>query len=285
MKLLESAPIAKKFLQEFRKESAELIDKGITPHLAVVLIGDNPDSLRYIDIKTKRAKECGITVSLYHMEDTTPEKEIFDVLNFLSADDEVHGIIVQLPVPGFKDPKKMEELFSHIAIAKDVDGLRGKWKKQHYSGTGLTSLRAGFDHALPPMVAAVCILLDHYHIELKNKKIVIVGRGVLVGQPLETFLKKDQKLQVTVVDDKTDKILDITTKADILITGTGSKDLITHQWVKPGVVVLDCAADVHRDSVDQVAQAVAPSMGGLGQLTVSWLLFNTLRAAVNQSNK
>lgn len=283
MKLLESAPIVKKFLLEFRKESADLIDRGVTPHLAVVLIGDDPDSLRYIDIKTKRAKECGITVSLYHMEDTTPEQDIFNVLDFLSADDEVHGIIVQLPVPGFNEPKKMEELLSHIAVQKDVDGLRGEWKKQHYSGTSLVALRAGFEYALPPMVAAVCILLDHYKISLADKNIVIVGKGVLVGQPLEFFLKDSQKLQVTTVDEKTDKILEITTAADILITGTGNKDLITYQWVKPGAVVLDCAADVHRDSVDQIVQAVAPATGGLGPLTVTWLLFNTLRAAVNQS--
>ena len=128
------------------------------------------------------------------------------------------------------------------------------------------------------MVAAVCLLLSHYKISLNDKRIVIVGKGILVGQPLVTFF---QKLGYTVesVDEETEHILTITKQADILIAGTGSPDLITFQWVKAGAVVLDCAHDVHRDSVDQIAGAVAPATGGLGPLTVAWLLHNTIRAA------
>jgi len=176
----------------------------------------------------------------------------------------------------------MNELFQHIAPEKDVDGLRGDWRQQHYSSTSALSLKARLPLALPPMVAAVCLLLDYYKIQLENQKIVVVGKGMLVGQPLEAFLKNDQKLDVTLVDEETDDILAITSAADVLISGTGSKDLITYQWVKEGAVVLDCAQDVHRDSVDQVAAAVAPSVGGLGPLTVTWLLFNTVQAAGQQ---
>jgi methylenetetrahydrofolate dehydrogenase (NADP+)/methenyltetrahydrofolate cyclohydrolase len=283
MKLLESSPIVSSLFQELCTMSSEIIDRGVSPHLAVVLVGSHPDSLKYIDIKTKKAKECGIIVSVYHMEDDTDRKEIAAALDFLSNDDDVHGIIVQLPLPGNPKQEELEELFSHIAPEKDVDGLRGEWRSQHYAAPTAVALHAGLPHALPPMVAAVCLLLDFYNIALTDKKIVIVGRGMLVGQPLEAFLKGDQKLDVQVVDEETPDILTITQSADILIGGTGSPNLITYQWVKAGAVVLDCAQDVHRDSVDQVAGAVAPAVGGLGPLTVSWLLFNTLRAAAQQS--
>ena len=279
MKLLESAPIVATLFQEMRITSAELIDRGINPHLGVVLVGNHPDSLKYIDIKTKKAKECGILVSVYHIEEDAPRQEILDALDYLSSDDEVHGIILQLPLPGEISQSELEAIFSHIASEKDVDGLRGDWRSQHYDGTGAVAMRAGFDHALPPMVAAVCLLLDHYKISLVDQRIVVVGKGMLVGQPLEAFLKNDQKLDVTLVDEETDNILSIAQSADILIGGTGSSNLITYQWVKEGATVLDCAQDIHRDSVDQVAGAIAPAVGGLGPLTVSWLLFNTLRAA------
>jgi methylenetetrahydrofolate dehydrogenase (NADP+)/methenyltetrahydrofolate cyclohydrolase len=284
MKLLKSAPIVDALAKELRTEVVSLVDRGINPHLAVILVGNHPESLRYIGIKTRKAKEAGITVSLYHLEEDAPDSEIISVLDFLSNDEEIHGIIVQLPLPKKRSPAKLQEIFSHVRSEKDVDGLRGEWRAQHYSGATAVALRAGLQHALPPMVAAVCLLLDYYNITLADKKIVIVGRGMLVGQPLEALLKDDLHLDVTVVDEETENILAITQSADILIAGTGQPDLITYQWIKEGAVVLDCSQDVHRDSVDQVASAVAPSVGGLGPLTVSWLLFNTLRATVQQTS-
>jgi|GEM_PF-1050535 len=279
MKLLESAPIVNILAEEIRVKTVALVDRGIDPHLAVVLVGTHPESLKYIDIKTRKAKECGIIVSVYSIEEDAPREEIVSTIDFLSADPEVHGLIVQLPLPGNWTQVELDELFQHIAPEKDVDGLRGDWRKQHYAGTSAAALREGAPFALPPMVAAVCLLLDYYKIDLTNKNIVVIGKGMLVGQPLESFLKGDQKLKVTLVDEETNDILAITSAADILISGTGSKDLVTYQWVKEGAVVLDCAQDVHRDSVDQVASAVAPSVGGLGPLTVSWLLYNTVQAA------
>ena len=145
---------------------------------------------------------------------------------------------------------------------------------------GLLAYKAAF---LPPMIGAVVSLLDHYAISLADKKIVIVGKGRLVGEPLSTYFKA-AGLDVESVDETTERILDVTKTADILITGTGEKDLITYQWVKEGAVVVDCAQDLHRDSVEQVASAVTPEIGGVGPLTVNWLLTNLITAAELQED-
>lgn len=284
MKLLESAPIAEAMTQELRQQSAELIDAGINPHLAVVLVGNDPDSLGYIDIKTKKSKSLGVIVSVYHLEEQEPRERIEETLDFLSKDQEVHGIIVQLPLPGNWSREEMATLFAHIAPEKDVDGLRGDWEQQEYANTSLAEIMKPRPHALPPMVASICSLLDYYQIPLANQRVVIVGYGVLVGQPYSAMLAKtNQNYQV--VDEDTDNILAITKEADIIVAATGVPNLITYQWVKEGAVVLDCSRDVHRDSVDQVAGAVAPAQGGLGPLTVMWLIRNTIQAAKRQTGR
>lgn len=282
MKELISAPISANLFEEIRHQAGLLRDEtNQHAHLAVILVGNHPDSLRYIETKTKRGKEAGIEVSLYHLEEGVSQEEITHTLDFLSSDQEVHGIIVQLPLPGKRSHEELAEIFTHIAAAKDVDGLRGEWQQQNYTGLSEEEMDAAGPLFLPPMVAAICLMLSHYQIDPKGKKTVIVGNGVLVGRPLNSYFSK-LGYDVQVVTRSTDHILDIAKQADILVGGAGSKDLITYQWVKEGAVVLDCAQDVHRQSVDQLASAVAPAIGGLGPLTVSWLLHNTLRAARQQ---
>lgn len=278
MKLLESKQIIGDIYHRLKHESAHIIDGGTTPHLAVVLVGEDPDSLRYIDIKTKRGKEVGVTVSVYHLEEDATKEEIKETVSFLGGDDDVHAIIVQLPLPGNWTEQEQQELFNLIPPAKDVDGLRGDWESQSYQGMTRAELEQPHAYFLPPMVASVCLLLEKYKLTPADKKTIIVGRGKLVGQPLEAFFKK-LNYEVLAVDEETDDILSKTIEADILISGTGSENLITYQWVKPDAIVLDCANDVHRDSVDQVAGYVAPSTGGLGPITVAWLLRNTVTAA------
>lgn len=267
-----------------RKEAARLVDSGVSPHLAVVLIGDNEASLTYIDVKTKRGKENGVIVSVYHVEDSAPKQEAYQLVNYLAEDPEVHGIIIQLPLPKNWSENELDELLAAIPASKDVDGLRGTWKEQAYQGTSLENLNQPLSSYLPPMVAAVCLLLDSYGITLEEKRIVLVGKGRLVGTPVQEFFEK-MHLHVVSVDDETEGILGITTQADVLISGTGVDNLITHEWVKPGAIVLDCSSDVHRDSVDQVASYVSPAKGGLGPITVAWLLRNVVSAASQQYRK
>ena len=278
MQTLLSQPVVTILKERTKATVTRLLAKDIEPHLAVILVGEDPSSLKYITIKSRVAKEVGIIVSLYHLEEESSPEQIAETLTFLSKDPEVHGIIVQLPLPEHIPADKIDWLLNQIDPLKDVDGLRGDWKQQEYAGHGLVDLARPQPYSLPPMVASVLSLLDHYQIELANKKVVLVGKGRLVGQPLEDFFKK-QKITVQSVDEETEDILHITVSADVLVAGTGQPDLVTYQWVKEGAVVIDCDRDVHSDSVSQIAAALAPSTGGVGPLTVAWLLHNTAEAA------
>jgi methylenetetrahydrofolate dehydrogenase (NADP+) / methenyltetrahydrofolate cyclohydrolase len=280
MKSLTSTPFIDQLHHKLKQRAAALIDRGAEPHVAVVLVGDDPQSLTYTDIKSKRAKEDGIILSLYHIEADKQVDEVADVLKFLANDSEIQGIVLQLPLPDRFSAEQLERLIALIPEAKDVDGLAGDWKRFTYSSTEAALLAQPQGAAMPPMVLSVLSLLNHYNIDPTGQKIVIVGRGRLVGAPLEAFFQK-LNLDVSSVDEHTDHILEIAQEADILISGTGQENLITYQWVKPGAVVIDCANDVHTDSVSQVAGALSPAKGGVGPLTVAWLLNNVLNAAEN----
>jgi len=278
MQTLLSQPVVADLHARIKQRASELIDRGVEPHLAVVLVGEDPSSVKYVGIKSRVAKELGIIVSLYHLEESSSFEEIEKTLTYLSNDPEVHGVIVQLPLPEHITPAQVDKLLKVITPEKDVDGLRGDWKKLHYSGYTLKALLEPQRLALPPMVGSVLSLLDYYNIDLAHKHVVVVGKGRLVGQPLEEYLSK-VGVEVQAVTEETPNILTITQSADILIVGVGEPDLVTYQWIKEGAVVVDCNADVHLDSVSQVASAIAPPVGGVGPLTVSWLLYNTVQAA------
>jgi methylenetetrahydrofolate dehydrogenase (NADP+)/methenyltetrahydrofolate cyclohydrolase len=284
MQSLLSTTLVKELHEHTKLAVAKLVDAGIDPHLAVVLVGEEPASVKYVSIKDRVAKELGVIVSLYHLEDDTSVDKIAETLTFLSADPEVHGIILQLPLPGHISQEQVDTLLQTIAPEKDVDGLRGDWKKLTYSGTSIQALLTPQSWALPPMVSSVLSLLDNYNISVTDKKVVLVGRGRLVGQPLEEYLSK-LGVDVKAVDEETVGILDIAKEADILIVAAGQPDLVTYQWVKDGAVVVDCNQDVHVDSVSQIASALAPAVGGVGPLTVAWLLHNTVQAAAQEGKR
>jgi len=286
MQVLQSRQLVEKIQTEIKRDAVDLIDRGIDPQLAIVMVGNNPASARYVGIKSERGKELGIICSLYHMEEGTTYEEIEATLKYLALDEEIHGIILQLPLPANFTREQTNRLIAAIPAEKDVDGLRGSWKtdalaKEPYS---LETMLSDHVHSLPPMVMSVLSLLDFYGITFANKQVVLVGKGRLVGEPLETYLKKSGA-KVVSVDEETRNILKTTQTADILISGTGQDDLITYQWVKEGAVVVDCARDVHRDSVDQVASAVGPATGGVGPLTVAWLLHNLIQACSHSVTK
>lgn len=284
MKLLLSKPLVEELSLTLKTGAAQLIDDGIEPHLAVVLVGAHPDSLRYISIKTQVAKEVGVIVSLYHLEETASYEEIEQTISYLNEDAEVHGIILQLPLPEQFTLEQTDKLLCSIVPEKDVDGLGGYWQKEQWNALTTKQLLQPQPKLLPPMVGAVVSLLDHYGLSASGKKIVLVGKGRLVGGPLLSYFESCG-LDVTAVDEETENILDITSQADLLISGTGEPNLITYQWVNPGSIVIDCAEDVHEDSVGQVAEALAPARGGVGPLTVIWLLHNTIQAALNASRR
>jgi methylenetetrahydrofolate dehydrogenase (NADP+)/methenyltetrahydrofolate cyclohydrolase len=187
-----------------------------------------------------------------------------------------------LPLPPQFTADDLDALLLLIPAVKDVDGLRGDWQSQQYTNYSTVQLQEIRQFALPPMVLSVVSLLNSYDISLDDKQVVVVGKGRLVGKPLTLFFEK-VGVTISAVDEHTENILDQTTEADVLITGTGQANLVTYQWIKPEAIVIDCARDVHHDSVDQIAKAISPAIGGIGPLTVFWLLFNVYQAASNQS--
>ena len=281
MKHLLSKELVASINLETRKLVAEAVDAGVDPQLGVIMVGAHPASVRYVGIKSRQAKENGIILSLYQMDDDVSFEQIEEAVRFLDADTDVHGLIIQLPLPERFTAQQTDHLIGLISPAKDVDGLRGDWKTLAYTKYGLESLLAPAPLALPPMVESVTSLLDYYEIDLAGKRIVLVGEGRLVGSPLRSYLEA-LGMDVVTVDEETEKIFDVTRTADILIAGTGQDELITYEWIKEGAVVIDCAADIHTDSVEQVASAVAPSRGGVGPLTVAWLLHNSAQAALRE---
>lgn len=283
MQELSSKSVVASLHTDIRSRTAALIDNGIDPHLAVILIGEDPQSLTYVEMKEARAKEDGIILSLYHLDETVDYEEVVRTVGFLGEDPEVHGIIIQLPLPSRFSKGQLESLIACIPASKDVDGLRGAWEALQYTATSIKALSAPQAAPLPPMVLAVMSLLDHYKVGVQGKRIVIVGKGRLVGAPLTRFFHK-LGLNVEAVDDETDNIIATTKEADILITGTGEPDLVTYQWVKEGATVIDCSGDVHADSVGQIAGGLSPAKGGIGPLTTAWLLHNVVNAAAGASH-
>jgi methylenetetrahydrofolate dehydrogenase (NADP+) / methenyltetrahydrofolate cyclohydrolase len=281
MKELIAQPVNSRIGAATLAASVALVDQGIDPCLAVVLVGEDSASVRYVQRKEDRAKELGIILSLYHIETTEPFQAVSDTLAFLAADETVHGIILQLPLPDQYTQEQVDQLIQIIPPEKDVDGLRAMWQVAP-AATARKSLElaTGF---IPPMVAAIVLLLDEYGYDLAAMNTVVVGAGRLVGQPLSNFAEQIKK-PLVLVDEETEKIFDVTQKADVLVAATGMKELITYQWISEGAVVIDCGNEVHRDSVDQRAAAVSPSRGGVGPITVEWLMHNVIMAAQNQQS-
>ncbi|MCC2632108.1 MAG: methylenetetrahydrofolate dehydrogenase (NADP+)/methenyltetrahydrofolate cyclohydrolase, partial [Patescibacteria group bacterium] len=222
----------------------------------------------------------GIILSLYHIEAGAPAEEIEKTVAFLSEDPEIHGVLLQLPLPDVYDKKETDRLIALISDEKDVDALNGSWKKADWRAKTVTDFREISSFFLPPMVCSVFSLLDYYDIESDEGPLVTVGKGRLVGQPILEYAKK-LGIDASSVDEETPDILSVTKIAKVLVTGTGEPDLVTYQWVSEGATVIDCSGDVHFDSVSQVAANLSPAKGGVGPLTTVWLLHNVVRAARN----
>ncbi len=243
------------------KLKAELIDTQLhlRPHLAVVLVGDNPSSLNYIKIKQQRAEEIGIDFTLHRLEASTSEDQVLAVIEELNGEERVNGIIVQLPLP---ESLNTDKILEAVAVEKDVDGLHPR------------------SQFVSPVVNAISKLMTGYDLKSEDKKIVIVGLGRLVGKPLFEQMKK-LHLAVNGIDNSVTNIAEYTREADILISATGQPNLIQPDMVKDGVIVIDADKDVSPE-VAAKASYITPQVGGIGPLTVSCLLDNVIEATGRQ---
>lgn len=262
MKLLNGSQLAGFIKQRHAKQVRSLIAQNIYPKLAIVQVKDDPVINTYVQLKKRYGKDIGVRVEQYRVS----ESEVPKLLNKLSNDKSVHGVIVQLPLP---DPSKTDEIVNLVKPEKDVDAL-GK--------------NAKFTPATP---MAILWLLGGYNVEMNGRKILLIGRGKLVGAPLEKILK-DSGHDVKVIDRQTAELAKLAQEADIIITATGSPAILYPAMIKNGAVVVDAGvASEHGKTVGDLAPEVygrqdltiTPEKGGVGPLTVCALFENVIRAA------
>lgn len=269
MKLLNGAELAA-YIKERQGHQVRALRqaRGIAPKLAIILTTDNPVSEAYINMKKRYGGDISVDVDLYHVK----QQETPELLAKLNKDDSVHGIIVQLPI---EDPSQTERIVNMVAPEKDVDGL---------------GENATFDPATP---LAILWLLAGYNINLPGKEVLLVGRGRLVGGPLEQLMIASG-VTPAVADKYTKDLKAETLKADVIITATGKHGVITPDMVKEGAVVVDAGvADVGGKKVGDLAPEVydrddltlTPHKGGVGPLTVCALFDNVIRAAERVAEK
>jgi len=269
MILLEGKKVANEWLSELKARV-----RGRDIRLMVVLVGDDPASLMYDNMKVRRATEIGIAGELVHLPEDTTEAELMPVLDMMNDDENVAGILVQLPLPKHI---REEKVLARISPAKDVDGLTPYNK-------GL--LFSGFEDMPAATPLGIIKLLETYDISVEGKHAVVVGDSNIVGRPLAAMLL-NRGATVSIAHEKTAKLEELTRAADLLFVGAGKPGLITKKHVKPGAVVVDIGTtkvgdktlgDADFDSVSEVAGAITPVPGGVGPMTIAALLSNTVLA-------
>ncbi len=276
MTLIDGKAVAAQCKAEIRERVAALKAQGITPGLAVILVGDNPASRVYVNNKERDCAECGIYSEEYKLPAEISQQELLDLIGVLNENPAIHGILVQLPLP---EHLSEELVIGAISPDKDVDAF-------HSYNVG--RIMQGAYRFVPCTPAGVMKLLDAYGIDPAGKHCVVVGRSNIVGKPMAMLLLH-RNGTVTVCHSRTPDLKTQCLQADILVSAVGKRGLITADMVKPGAVVIDVAmnrneqgklcGDVCFDEVAQVASYITPVPGGVGPMTRVMLLENTLAAA------
>lgn len=269
--------------QEIRNSVAERVtrlkEQGLTPGLAVVLVGDNQASATYVRNKQKSCEAIGMFSELIKLPEETTQEALLAQIELLNHREDIHGILVQLPLPKHIDE---DTVIATIAVEKDVDG---------FSPVSVGKMMLGQETFLPCTPFGVMKLLEYSGIEIAGKHAVIVGRSHIVGKPMgQLLLQKDAT--VTYTHSKTPDLPAFTKQADILIAAVGRANFITKEHVKEGAVVIDVGinrdennklcGDVNFSEVDGIASHITPVPGGVGPMTITMLLFNTVQAAENK---
>ncbi len=287
--IIDGRRIAKTIRAEVKERVSVLKQRGITPGLRIVLVGDDPASLVYVGAKEKAGNEVGIDCQIVRLQAESALDDIGAVVEQCSSDPAVHGVIVQLPLPGRLDH---HVVLDRLDPTKDVDGLTAR------SLGALVSGRNGFRPATP---AGIIELLDRYGFSPAGKRVVIVGRSELVGKPLANLLLlrgARGDATVTVCHTRTADLAAMTRTAEILVLAAGQPRLVTGEMVSEGVVVVDAGVnrvedrlgrrlvgDADFETVVQRAAAITPVPGGVGPMTVAMLLLNTVIAAEESVGK
>ena len=278
--LIDGAAVAKKIRQAVTRRVDALLTRDIRPGLTVILVGDDPASAVYVRSKEKSCIEAGMRGETIRMPASTSETELLSRVDQLNNDHRVHGILVQMPLPKQIDTQKV---IRRIKPEKDVDGF-------HPVNVGKT-LIGDADAFAPCTPAGVQVLLREYGVQTSGRNVVIIGRSNIVGKPLSLILMQKgagANATVTVCHSRTRDLAAITRTADILVAAIGQPEFIKAEMVKPGAVVIDVGTsrvgdkivgDVDFARVSEVASAITPVPRGVGPMTITMLLANTVKAA------
>ncbi|MCI5059889.1 MAG: bifunctional methylenetetrahydrofolate dehydrogenase/methenyltetrahydrofolate cyclohydrolase FolD [Alphaproteobacteria bacterium] len=277
--IIDGKSIAANLRADMAKEVEKLKTSGITPGLAVILVGDDPASQVYVGSKIKACKEVGIESFEHKMPASSSEQEIRHVIKNLNENPDVHGILLQLPLPDHLS-EVQEDLVQTIAPEKDVDGL---------TTTNAGKLFLGHNDGLVPCTPQGSLKLIHsVETNLSGKHAVIIGRSNLFGKPMAQLLLQEN-CTVTTAHSRTQSLPELCAQADILVAAVGRPKMVQDDWVKPDAIVIDVGinrmengklcGDVDFDTAKEVASALTPVPGGVGPMTIACLMENTLKAA------
>jgi methylenetetrahydrofolate dehydrogenase (NADP+)/methenyltetrahydrofolate cyclohydrolase len=274
--LIDGIALSKQLRQEVATRTQALRQRGLQPGLAVILVGDNPASQVYVRNKVKACEEAGFHSVLERYEASLSQADLLAHIQRLNQDDRIHGILVQLPLPAHIDAQHVIEA---ISPEKDVDGF-------HIASAG--ALMTGLPGFWPCTPYGCIKMLDSIGYDLKGKHAVVIGRSNIVGKPMALMLLQ-RNATVTVCHSGTQDLAHFTRQADVIVAAVGKRNVLTADMVKPGAVVLDVGmnrndegklcGDVDFEGVRQVASHITPVPGGVGPMTITMLLVNTLESA------
>lgn len=277
--LLDGREIAKDYRAGLQEQVEALKEKGITPNLTVVIVGNDGASLSYVKSKNKAAEKIGMSSGIIHLEEDATEEEVLDTVRRLNEDDNVHGILVQVPLPKQVDENKVLEA---IAPEKDVDG---------FSPVNIGRMYTEQETFIPCTPLGIMELLKHTG-SLEGKEVAVIGRSHIVGQPVSKLLT-NENATVTLMHSRTKNMVEKLKDYDVVVSAVGKPGLVHGKDLKEGAIVIDVGntvvdgklvGDVDFESAKEVASYITPVPGGVGPLTITMVLNNALIAAKRLNN-
>ncbi|MBQ0035677.1 MAG: bifunctional 5,10-methylenetetrahydrofolate dehydrogenase/5,10-methenyltetrahydrofolate cyclohydrolase [Firmicutes bacterium] len=282
--LLKGKEVANSINEISIKKTNELKEKGITPTLAIVRVGENGSDISYEKNATKKCNEIGVGVKNIILDKEIEYDKFYKTLDELNNDDDIHGILMLRPLPKYLDNEKARK---YIAANKDIDGC---------SDNSLAAIFTNTDVGFPPCTAQAAIeILNYYNIEVTGKNVVVLGRSLVIGKPVSMMLL-NRNATVTICHTKTKDVQSITSKADIIICATGAMESINKDYVRPGQTIIDVGityneakqklcGDVLFEEVEPIVENITPVPGGVGSVTTSILVSHVVDAAYKLINK
>ncbi|MDF2961848.1 MAG: bifunctional 5,10-methylene-tetrahydrofolate dehydrogenase/5,10-methylene-tetrahydrofolate [Paenibacillus sp.] len=270
--ILDGTYVADSIKEQLKVRIARLIEQGVTPCLATVLVGDDPASVTYVRMKGNACKRLGIASKRIQLGDDTTTQQLLEVIQQLNEHPQVHGILLQHPVPAHIDERAA---FDAIRMDKDVDGV---------TTLGFAQTAFGFSAFPSCTPAAIVAILDAYELPIEGKHAVVIGRSPILGKPVSLMLL-NRNATVTVCHSKTTGLDQIVRSADLVVAAVGRPKFVQGSWIKPGAVILDAGynkgniGDVDYDACLQHAGAITPVPAGVGPVTIAMLLQHTVDAA------